>query len=420
MNSSQDRNLILVLGIIIAVGPMSVDMYLPAFSAITREFGHSAAPFSLASYFVGFAIGQIFQGPFSDRVGRRWVLLMGLTIYILASIGCACAQGTASLCVFRALTAFGGAASIVVPRTMALDMYDGKTAAKFLSQVYMVLGVALVIAPALGGSVLKIASALGGPGLEFEPWRWIFVVMALYGIVCLVLLLRFLPETLPPARRLSIGIRPIILNYSAILRERAFLSHALIGVFAMCALFAYLTGSPGLFMSQYHYSSSVYAGILVVLGIAGIGFYRLNAYLVTSESLSRRFHRQGVHWVISFAISVLLAATACLVLLAWFPRSHALFVFLALLACGVGFSCLPPNANAGAISRHRAHAGSATALMSTMQYCGGAVAAWLVGLWAGATFMPMALVMFVSVLGALIAARFRPRDGGSVNSAKVE
>ncbi|HZZ11742.1 MAG TPA: MFS transporter, partial [Paraburkholderia sp.] len=180
------RDLKYLLGFIIAIGPVSVDMYLPAASQIAQEFGRSTPQLTLAAYFAGFAVGQLTQGLLSDSFGRRAPLAAGLVIYTLASVCCALAQGTTSFCAFRALAAFGAAASIVVPRAMVRDIADGTRAAALMSGVMLVMSIAPVVAPLLGSFVLDVSN-----------WRMIFVVAALYGVVSLALLVYFLPETLP-------------------------------------------------------------------------------------------------------------------------------------------------------------------------------------------------------------------------------
>ena len=378
-----------LLGFIIAIGPVSVDMYLPAAAEIAREFGPSTPQLTLAAYFAGFAVGQMTQGLLSDRLGRRLPLAAGLTLYTIASICCACAQSTESFCVFRAFAAFGAAASIVVPRAMVRDIADGAKAAELMSGVMQVMSVAPVIAPILGSFVL-----------EFASWRMIFVVAALYGIVGLLLLWHYLPETLPAERRLSIGVAPIMRLYGAILRERGFLSNALLGMCGMSALFAFLAGSPTAFMIQYGYTQMAYGFSLAAIGAATIGFFRLNTSLV---------RRYGAPRVISLGLLIWLAASAYLVVASLAPPARSAAVFGALLVFTLGYCFIPSNAQVGALSRHAGHAGSATALMSTMQYSGGAVAGALVGKFADGTAKPMAWVMLICALGAVVVACFRPR-----------
>lgn len=378
----------LLLGFLIAVGPVSVDMYLPAFPAIARDLGNLAAPqYSLAAYFAGLALGQITVGALSDRLGRRAPLLAGLLIYTIATIGCWLSWNVESLVVFRFLSAFGGAAGTIIPRAMVRDLADGPTAAKLLSKLMLVMGVAPITAPMLGAAVVAFAS-----------WRMIFAICALYGVAAVVLAWCYLPDTLPVVRRTRIGFGAVLVRYADILREPAFLAHAGVGTFNAAALFAYLAGTPQIFISLYGWHNAAYALLFGVNSIAYIGFSQINPGLVV---------RFGITAVISFAVAALLGACLLLTALALHPIG-ALPVAGGLLLCEAGFGLLTPCAMVGALSRHQAHAGSASALFGTLQYSGGALAGLLVGVLADGTARPMAFVMLACAFAALASARARP------------
>jgi len=383
------RRLPYLLGFLIAVGPVSTDMYLPAFPSIARDFHNPAAPqYSLAAYFVGLAIGQLTQGALSDRLGRRGPLLAGLMIYTLASIGCALAWDVDALVVCRFLAALGCSAGVVIPRAMVRDLTDGPAAAKMFSKLMLVMGVAPIAAPMLGGLVVMFAS-----------WRMIFVIAALYGVVAFVLTYRLLPDTLPPARRTRIGVTSVIVRYVAIARERAFLTHAATGAFTSAALFAYLAATPQIFIGEYGWSTLQYAGLFGLNAIAYIGYNQLNPGLVA---------RFGVERVISIALTVLLLSCLVLVTVAW-HRTGPLAVVGALLMSEAGFGLVTPCAMVGALSRHQAHAGSAAALLGTMQYTGGAVAGLAMGMLADGTARPMADAMLLCATLAMLAGTLRPK-----------
>lgn len=389
------RDLTLILSFIIAVGPVSVDMYLPAFGQIAQEFHNQSVPqLSLSWYSIGFAAGQITFGPIADWRGRRPALMAGLALYILASIGCALSPGPVSLCMCRALAAFGGAASIVIPRALVFDLESGDAAARLLSSIFAWMMVAPLIAPPLGSLVLQVAG-----------WRTIFLVAAGYGVIGLVLLIRFIPETLEPGAHLPIGIGSLIVRYSAIVRERGFLTNALIGSFAMSALFTYLGGSAVVFMTQYGLSPTFYSWILVAVAVATMGLLRLNRQLVGRPGW-------GFARAANLDLMVFLAGSVLLVPLVWWSTPWQ-FVLLSLLVCSAGFTCVQPNVQPGALSAHQAHRGSAQSLMSTLQYGSGAIATAVLGWLADGTGRPMALVMLVSALGALAAAWLRPRGAQS-------
>jgi DHA1 family bicyclomycin/chloramphenicol resistance-like MFS transporter len=382
------KNLPLLLGFLIAVGPVSVDMYLPAFPAIARDFHNQAAPqISLAAYFLGLAIGQMTQGALSDRLGRRGPLLVGLVIYTLASIGCALCWSVESFAFFRLLAALGCSAGVVIPRAMVRDLADGPAAAKLFSKLMLVMGVAPIVSPMLGSAVIAFAS-----------WRVIFAVAALYGVVAVFCIWRFLPDTLPPARRSRIGLVPVLVRYVAIARERAFITHALAGCFTSACLFAYLAATPQIFIGHFGWSTAEYAALFGMNAIAYIGYIQLNPILVS---------RYGVGRVITWAVWVLVASCAALLLIGLFPGGP-LPIMAGLLAAELGFGLVMPSSMVGALSRHQAHAGSASALLGTMQYTGGAVAGLAMGVLGDGTALPMGIAMFLCALCALLAAALRP------------
>jgi DHA1 family bicyclomycin/chloramphenicol resistance-like MFS transporter len=382
------KNLPFLLGFLIAVGPLSTDMYLPAFPVIARDFHDIAAPqYSLAAYFLGLGVGQMTQGALSDRWGRRMPLLVGLVIYTLASIGCAVAWSIDSFVVFRFLAALGCSAGIVIPRAQVRDLADGPAAARMFSQLMLVMGVAPILAPMLGAGMVI-----------FVDWRWIFVFSTAYGGLAVAAIYWLLPETLPPARRTRLGPAGMVLRYINIFRERAFVTHALVGMFTSACLFAYLAATPQIFIGEFGWSTADYAALFGMNAMAYIGYNQLNPWLVG---------RFGIAPVITIAGSVLLVACGALVVQVFLPP-QPLGLVLALLVSEAGFGLVMPCAMVGALSRHQAHAGSASALLGTMQYTGGAIAGLAMGMLADGTARPMALAMGAASVAALLAAAARP------------
>ena len=393
------KRLAYLLGFIIAVGPVSVDIYLPAFDQIGRLFGAGVPQLTLASYFAGFASGQLVQGLLSDRFGRRGTLAAGLLLYSFASLGCAAAWSAAAFCTFRALAAFGAAASIVVPRAMVRDLADGTQAAGMMSDVLLVMSVAPVVAPLVGSSVLIFAS-----------WRIIFVLAALYGAIGLYLVLRYLPETHHPERRKNLEAWPAAQLYGRILREPEFLIHTCIGALGMAALFAYLAGAPLVFMGQDGMSTTAFGWILAGLGVAMIAFFRANGWLV---------RRRGPSFALHVGIGVWTLAGTILCAMAWTGRTGAAAVVWVLLMFSLGYSFIPSNAQVGALSRHGAHAATATSLMSTLQYGAGALSGALIGVLADGTARPMASLMLICAAAAGAAAMWRPRTPPAVSETQL-
>ncbi|OYV68933.1 MAG: Bcr/CflA family drug resistance efflux transporter [Acidiphilium sp. 21-60-14] len=382
------RTLPLLLGFLIAIGPVSVDLYLPAFPTIAGQFHNQATPgITLAAYFAGLAGGQIMQGPLSDRIGRRTPILAGLVLYTIASAGCGVAWSGESLTLWRLLAGFGASASVVIPRAMVRDIADGPAAVTLFSRLTLVMGVAPVIAPMIGSAVIALVS-----------WRWIFGLAALYGLVAIALSVRFLPDTLPPARRSAIGVRSIMVRYVEIGTERSFLTHALAGSFAMAALFAYLSGTPGVFIQGLHWSPFAYA----VMFASNAAFY-----IAMSQGNPLLVRRFGVRPVLSLAIAALLLGALCLSIAAWLGAGP-IVLLAAIACCQVSHGCSLPDTLVGALSAHQSHAGSASALMGTMQYVAGAGAGAAVGALSDGTARPMALVMLSAAVLAAISLMFRP------------
>jgi DHA1 family bicyclomycin/chloramphenicol resistance-like MFS transporter len=380
-----------LLGILTAVGPISTDMYLPAFPAIEASLGGrpGTAQITLATWFAGLAIGQITQGTLSDRFGRRMPLVIGTAIYTLASIGCALAPDLLTLSLMRLLAAFGGSASMVIPRAIVRDLADGHAAARMMSRLMLVMGAAPILAPTLGGFVLEHAS-----------WHAIFWVTAIYGAVCCAVVWQWLPETLPQRGRVKLGPAALLARYGAIGRERGFITHTLIGGMALFGLFAYLGGAPDVFIAQFHLSPTLF-GNLFGCGAAG--------YILASQINPRLLVRFGAGTVMRSAVWVYMLATVVMLAFAIARTSHWYLIALPVVVCTACMGLTTPNAAVGALSPHAARAGGASALLGTIQFCLGAGSSMLVGAFSDGTARPMALLMFCGAVGATIADRFRPK-----------
>jgi len=381
----------ILLGFLTAVGPLSTDMYLPAFPAIEVALGGTAgtAQITLATWFVGLAVGQITQGTLSDRYGRRLPLIVGTAIYAVAGLGCALAPNMFLLSLFRFIAAFGGSAGMVIPRAIVRDISDGQNAARMMSRLILVMGAAPILAPSLGGAILGFAS-----------WRWIFGVMALFGAICCVLVWRLLPDTLPEQNRVRLSFGGLATRYVSILRERGFITHALMGGFATFSMFAFLGGSPYVFIELYHLSPRQFGGLF---GVSATGF------ILASQINPRVLPRFGAHRVMRLAVRVLLAATLTLTIAAFIQPAEwwMLAVPIMFAMATNGFNM--PNTTVAALSRHAGHAGSASAVMGTLQFLMGSVSGLTVGLASDGTARPMAVLMLIGACGAVICDWRRPR-----------
>ncbi len=367
--------LTLVLGALTATAPLSVDMYLPSLPALEREFAASTAAIqlTLSAFFVGLALGQLVYGPLSDRVGRKPLLYFGFAVYTAASAGCALAGSATTLVLWRLLQALGGCAGMVMARAVVRDLFDHRESARMLSLLMLVMGLAPILAPLLGGQVLL-----------WLGWRPIFWLLALFGAACLLAVRLGLPETRRRTGRATSGAA--WLAYRDLLTDRAFLGYALSGAFAQAGMFAYISGSPFVFIGVYGVPPQAYGWLF---GINALG-------LIAASQVNRRvLHRRSVDAVLrhahafNAAMGLLLVAAA----LAAPATLIALLVPLFGYVASLGFT--QPNAVAGALSGAPERAGSASALVGSVQFGLAALAGVIVGRLHDGTAVPMAAVIGV-------------------------
>jgi DHA1 family bicyclomycin/chloramphenicol resistance-like MFS transporter len=380
----------ILLGFLQAVGAVSTDMYLPAFQAIDTDFHAQpgAAQLTLATWILGLAFGQIVQGSLADRFGRRMPLLLGTAIYTVASAGCAMAPSIAWLACWRFIAALGGSASMIVPRAMVRDVSEGHEAAHLMARLILILGVAPILAPSLGGLVLK-----------FTSWRGIFWITTGYGALGLVLTFLFLPDTLAHARRVRLHLATMLQRYGHILTERTFMTHALLLSAVTFGLFAYISGTPTVFVTYYHLSPQLFALLFGCVAANYILCSQLNIFVVRRLGLNRTLHVTTTLYVV---------LSLCLLVLA---RSGfgglPLLVIVMTLAQGLaGF--MNPTGMVGALSRHAAHAGSASAVMGTMQFVIGSSSGFLMAWITDGTPVPMAALILAAACAAKTADLCRP------------
>lgn len=359
--SSERLRVILVLGALIALGPLTIDMYLPALPAIVDDLNSSSAAvqLTLTGTLIGLALGQLVIGPLSDIIGRRLPLIAGTAVHVVASLLCVIAPNVAVLGLFRGLQGLGAAAAAVVAMAVVRDLFTGRAAATVLSRLMLVMGVAPVLAPSLGGAVLLAGS-----------WRWVFGVLAVLGVALLILAVFSLRESLPPERRRSRGIMPVVRTYGGLLRDGQFVVLVLVAALAMSALFAYVAGSSFVLQEQFELDEQQFAVVFALGAIALIGASQLNVVLLA--------HFTPVRIVISALSAGVLAAAVMTVLAV--GDVGGIFGFLIPLwfvLGAVGF--VMPNAPALALSRHGEAAGTAAALLGAAQFGSGAIVAPVVG-----------------------------------------
>ena len=380
-----------LLGFLTAVGPLSTDMYLPAFPAIEASLGGrpGTAQITLATWFAGLAIGQVTQGSLSDRYGRRMPLIVGTLIYSVANAGCALAPDIWTLSGLRFIAAFGGSASMVIPRAMVRDLADGHAAARLMSRLMLVMGAAPILAPTLGGFVLGFAS-----------WHAIFWLTFAYGGLCCLLVIGALPDTLPRERRLRLGFVSTLGRFAGVLRDRVFLGYALTGGFGMFGMFAYIGGSSPVFIQHFGFSPAQYGMLFGCSAAMFILSSQLNPHLIL---------RFGAARVLRAALAMFMAAGLTLVALSFAGAGGPAGIVVPVMLSMGSMGLVMPNAAVGALSRHAAHAGSASALMGTIQFTLAALSGIMVGVLTDGTPRPMAAMVLAGAIGAFAADRLRPR-----------
>ncbi|GAB3945496.1 multidrug effflux MFS transporter [Micromonospora vulcania] len=362
MTGRQRAQLVLVLGALIAVGPLTIDMYLPALPAITTglQTTETAVQLTLTGTLVGLALGQLLVGPLSDVLGRRLPLLAGLAVHVVASVLCVLAPSIAVLGALRVLQGLGVAAATVVATAVVRDLFSGAAFARIFSRLMLVMGLAPILAPTLGSGLLR-----------WTEWRGVFAALAVLGALLIAVAAFRLPETLPVARRRRGGVGATLRDYRGLLNDRAFVGLVLVAGLAMAALFAYVSGSSFVLQKQYGLDEQQF-GLAFGAGSVGlIGATQFNVRLL------RRYTPQQI------LRGALIAGTVAGLLLVMFAATGigglgTLLASLWLVLAAAGLAL--PNAPALAMTRHSEAAGTAAALLGAVQFGVGALSAPLVGL----------------------------------------
>ncbi|RAS27056.1 MULTISPECIES: multidrug effflux MFS transporter [unclassified Pseudomonas] len=375
--------MVLILGALSAFGPLAIDFYLPAFPAMAQAFAtdekHIQA--TLAAYFLGLSIGQLAYGPVADRFGRRKPLLFGVALFTLASLACAYAPNLDTLIVARFVQALGGCAGMVLSRAIVSDKCDPVASAKVFSQLMLVMGLAPILAPMLGGVLVNVSG-----------WQSIFLALSLFSAASLFAVSLGLPESLPahmPRQPLSGALR----QYLRLLADRVFMGHALTGGIAIAGMFAYIAGSPFVFIKLYGVPAEHYGWLF---GTNAAGF------ILVAQVNARLLAKRGPAFLLVRAVWLYLAAGLVLLGVAALRPAQLWPLLVPLFVCIASLGCIIPNASACAMSGQGARAGSASALMGCVQFSVAAGAASLVGVLHDGSAVPMTLV--ISLCGALVVS----------------
>lgn len=385
---------VMMLGVMIAIGPLSIDMYLPALPSMAEDFGVTTTNIarSVPAYFIGLVVGQLFYGPFSDRVGRVLPMYIGMVIFVLASIVCATITNEIVLFAARTVQAFGACVTAVVTRAAIRDRLSPIGSARAFSLMVLVMGLAPILAPSLGALVLKIGN-----------WQMIFWVLAGYGVLNLILTKLFLKETLPAHQRVREPMSHAFAGYADLLKDTRFLLPAVAGGLLQGAFFIYLTIASELFMQEFGLSESAFA---IAFGANAFGFILLTQ---VNQFLTKKYH---LIKLFRFGAIMQLIFATCLMVLGLSMGSDAPFVlvFLFIFCCIAFLGFTQPNAAAIALAYQKHRAGMASAAQGALQFSVGIFGGLLLSLVAASPLIKLGIIVFVLVLiGTVLVYRINPK-----------
>lgn len=372
--------MIVILGMLSAIGPFSIDMYLPGFPAIAADLHTTVArvALSLSSFFIGISAGQLLYGPLLDRFGRKKPLYIGLSVYLLSSIGCALCTSVDALIALRFVQAIGGCSGMVASRAMVRDLFPVEENAKVFSMLMLVIGVSPIIAPTLGGYVTAVFG-----------WHYIFIILTIMSALILAAVHFALPESRKPDLTVSLLPAPIIKGFLSVFKEPQFYTYAFTGAISAAGLYAYIAGSPHVFMELYKVTEQQYGWIFAGVALGLITCSQLNSFLL------RKYKSEQI---IPLALFCQTLAGIMLVLGTVFHflgLNSTIFLILVFLSCQ-GF--VFPNSSALSMAPFSRNAGTASALMGGIQLAVGAITSGIVSILTNGTALPMAGVMAACAL----------------------
>lgn len=380
-----------MLGLISAIGPFSIDMYLPGFQAISLDLGTSIEhiQLSLTSFFIGIASGQMIYGPLLDRFGRKKPLIVGLVIYIAASIGCAITQSADTLILLRFVQALGSCGGMVAARAMVRDYFPPEETAKIFSMLMLVIGVSPILAPTIGGYVI-----------DYWGWHYIFIVLGIMALLIMLGVIFLLPESKKPDTSMSLMPSPIIKNFWKVFTNPQFIVFGLAGGMASSGLYAYLSGSPYVMMEIFELNEKQYGWIFGLIAAGLITTSQLNSLILKrykSENIAK--YALMIQAIVGLTL-LILSLTGTLGL-----YSIIVLIFCFLACQGFVF----PNTSALALNPFSGLAGSASALLGSIQLGIGAVASILVSVFHNGSTLPMISIMAGCAIISFAILLFAPK-----------
>lgn len=391
-NTRQQNIILLVLGTMIAIGPLSIDMYLPSFENIATDFQTTKAQVgvSLTSYFIGIAFGQLAYGPIMDKFGRKVPLLVGLVIYILSSLSCFYSPDIMWLIISRFFLAIGASAGMVAAKAVVRDIFPPEEVARAISFLMLIMGSAPIIAPTLGSFVI----------VHFS-WQMIFMFLAFFAGLMFVSVLFFLPESITPDKTVELKIKQVVFKYKGIMQDKIFLSFSLAGSLTIGAMFAYISNAPILFMDRFHFTETQF-GWMFGLNASG---------LIIGSQLNRLVLKRFSTFNLTLKISYILLVLGVILFLnaLFFSSFYITVISLFLILFLLGFQ--NPNTTALSLYPFTKRAGRASALVGCLKMCLGAVTSFIISLYTGISLVPMALTILVClILSNLLLIRFKRKE----------
>nr|WP_315423642.1 multidrug effflux MFS transporter [uncultured Pedobacter sp.] len=405
MAKKQHFYLILILGSLAALGPFSIDMYLPGFVDIAKDLrsNESTVALSLSSFFIGISAGQLLYGPLLDKFGRKKPLYFGLALYIFASFLCLAVTDVNQLIVLRFVQAIGSCATAVASIAMVRDLFSVEESPKVFASLMLVIAVSPMLAPTAGGYLI---AALG--------WKYVFVFLGLMAILMLLASIFKLPESYKPDPNYSLKPKQILTNFFTVLKEPQFYTYALISSITFSGLFAYVSSSPQVFMKIYEVSKTGYGWIFALLSVSFIGSSQVNS-LILRWFTSKKIVTYALIAQCIFSLIFLIFA-----LNNWLSLYSTIGFIALFLAC---LGLINPNAAALSLAPFTKNAGSASALMGALQMGLGALASVMVSLFSEHSVVPMPLVMtaaaFIALFCLLIGRRFITTEVEASNDTAV-
>lgn len=399
LSRSQRLVYVVALGMLVALGPFTIDLYLPSFPNVAHDFGASdaAVQLTLTATSIGFAVGQLLIGPWSDKIGRRTPLLLATALHVVASIGVAMAPNIEMLTVLRIVQGIGAAGGGVVAMATVRDLFGGQPLVRMLSRLALVSGLAPILAPVIGSQLLRVTD-----------WRGVFVALAAYGAVVLAIAALLVVETLPPELRGRSAHSTARARYSALFHDRVFIGVAIIGGMIFSAIFAYLSSSSFMLQDVFGLNAQQFG---LAFGINSLGV------ALGSQASSRIVRRVAPQWVLVVALPVMLLGTiaiAVFALLGFGLISVLIPLFVILTSCGFCF----PIVQVLALAHHGEEAGTAASLLGAVNFGVAGLISPIVGLLGISSALPMAEVMAVTIIVALLSLWIlvRPRTVPSIGN----